>query len=130
MSSFCVRAEGCNEWPASSVLAYGWLTLFNSKAPHFTWLANPGVFVTWLLVFASTEANKFRLRNRAIAFGMISFFLAALFWLFGLVVDNEGGVATRVISFEMGYWLWLTSMMCACASAFLLPASGKPSKAV
>ena len=46
--------------------------------------------------------------------------IAACFLLPVGVVNNEGGVAVPVSRREAGYWLWLTSMFAAFASAALL----------
>jgi hypothetical protein len=118
-------------WTSWHVLIYGWIGLVaaSQNAPHLIWLANPVLLVGWVLVLAALTDGSSRgidgsSRGIVVAAVWASGFALAIA-AFSLrpigIVDNEGGVAVPIVSRGAGYWLWLLSMVCAFASAILLP---------
>ena len=88
---------GCAAWPAWSILAFGWISP-NSLA-NVAWWANPVLFVSWALLFRRSAASLF--------WGGFAAVLVLLPLFSPTVVMNEGGVATRLQGFQLGYWLWV-----------------------
>jgi hypothetical protein len=118
MVAFCVR--GC--WTASQVLIWGLIAmLIMPHAPHFIWLANPALLVTWILIAKALGDQSYGLKVKAVLASGLALILAASFLLPVGIKDNEGGVAVSIVSRGAGYWLWLASMICAFVSAMLLP---------
>jgi len=66
-----------------------------------TWLANPFLLASWILAKKSPE------------FSLLMSFLAvatALFFLsFSKIMVNEAGSYGQIISYKLGYWLWVLS---------------------
>ncbi len=110
-SSFCTGTSGCNDHPSWSVLVLGWLG--GGGWSNWTWWANPILFLGWLcFAFSATAAKRW-----AAALSYFSLSLALSFLLAKTVVTNEGGVALNIVSYELGYWLWIASMGCFAFSA-------------
>jgi hypothetical protein len=135
MIAFCLGGRLCN-LTSSKVLVHGWIgMLIGPQHPaHYIWLANPILLIAWLLIAlaflkASHEPKSWHeprpesgLRMAAAVISGLALAVCACFLLPVEIVDNEGGVPVGVTSRKVGYWLWLSSMLCAFASAMLLPA--------
>ena len=87
---------------ADSILVFliGWLGLIFGGAA-LTWLANPFLIFTWIL----TNKNS----KYALATSFVASLLSLSFLLFDNVIDNEAGHYNKIISYQLGYWLWLSS---------------------
>ena len=94
---FCTDAD-CAD--SISALLAGWLTIFFS-ASGITWLANPLLFVGWIL---TKKDSKY-----AIACSFFSTALSVSFLFFRTIIDNEAGNASRINEYKLGYWLWTLS---------------------
>jgi hypothetical protein len=66
-----------------------------------SWLANPALF------YALRHIDN---TKKSTLLSLLAFFLAGFFLIYGKVVFNEAGGTTDVISYELGYWLWLISI--------------------
>lgn|SRR6185437_10054690 len=68
---------------------------------NLIWLANPLLILSWIII------------NRNNKLSVVMSFLAALFALsflfFPKIIDNENGNVSQIISYKIGYWLWLAS---------------------
>ena len=68
-----------------------------------TWLANPLLIVSWITI------------NRKPKLSWITSALAAIlslsFLLFNQIMDNEGGFYSQIMSYKLGYWLWVASSL-------------------
>lgn len=66
-----------------------------------TWLANPLLITSWIVVN----------RNRRLSFltSTLAFVLSLSFLFFEEVISDEAGHYSKIISYESGYWLWLSS---------------------
>jgi hypothetical protein len=65
------------------------------------WLANPFLLVSWFYI---RRAPKLSLR-----FSLIAFSIALSFLFFKQVMLNEAGDYGKIINYQLGYWLWLSS---------------------
>ncbi|NJB82800.1 hypothetical protein [Wenyingzhuangia aestuarii] len=78
---------------------FGWMNIYGAG---ISWIANPLLLSSWITLFT----KKWKLP-------MILSFLAMLFslsfLLFHEVVTNEGGGKSRIIAYDFGYKLWLSS---------------------
>lgn len=68
---------------------------------NLTWLANPLLIASWILV------------SRKIHISIITSLLASIicfsFLLSTKIIDNEGGYYSTITSYKLGYWLWVAS---------------------
>mgnify|MGYP001599587821 CR=1 FL=1 len=78
----------------------GWAGLLYGGAV-LTWLANPLLFTSWLLT-----RKKIRL---SILLSLISSSISLSFLFFETIRGSEIEKYTKIISYELGYWLWLAS---------------------
>lgn len=94
---FCT-SNNCGE--SFLILIFGGVGMITGGAT-FTWLANPAIWISWFAI----KNLKVSLISSCIALALASSFL-----LFHEIADNEGGVRVKIISYELGYWIWLTSI--------------------
>lgn len=67
---------------------------------NVTWLANPILYLSWI----------FRRRTKVgIVLSALAFIISISFLLFDRIVDNESGHLNKIVSYEAGYWLWISS---------------------
>jgi hypothetical protein len=67
----------------------------------FSWLANPLLFISWF----SFRKKPFK----AVITGMISVVLMLSFLFFKQIISDEAGNYSTIVSYQLGYWLWLLS---------------------
>jgi hypothetical protein len=97
------------------------------RPSHLIWLANPTLLIAWVLIATALVEGSHEsrvasgLKTAAVLASGLALIVAACFLLPVSIVTNEGGVSNAVTSRRAGYWLWLGSMLCAFASAMLLP---------
>jgi len=86
-------------------LFFGFFGFFAAPA-NLSWLANPALFIAW----ANAMEQDWKV-------GMVGAIAAPIFAILPLlmteIVINEGGVATRITGFGLGYWFWLASTIVA-----------------
>jgi hypothetical protein len=70
----------------------------------WTWLANPLLLGAWIFIFRGPKIS--------FILSLSSTLIAASFLLFDQIIDNENGQYKQIISYEAGYWLWLSSHVC------------------
>jgi hypothetical protein len=68
-----------------------------------TWLANPLLLISWL-----TSNRNPKLSLVSSIFAML---LSASFLHFKKIISDEGGNYKQIISYQLGYWLWLASIL-------------------
>lgn len=67
----------------------------------FSWLANPLLFISWF---------SFRKRPlNTVITSVISVVLMLSFLFFKQIISDEAGNYSKIISYKLGYWLWLLS---------------------
>jgi hypothetical protein len=102
----------CGNSPISSlmVLLVGWMGMFKGGA-NSTWIANPLLAISWLF---------FTLRSYLVAsvFSLLATILAFFFLFCHGVATDEGGAEHPVVSYLIGYWLWLLSCLIMFAGSF------------
>ena len=110
-SAFC-EPTGCSDWPGFGILLISILGLGMTWA-NATWLANPPLFIAWRLIWCCKIIA-------ALIASLLAFAVAASFPFQDVVVTNGGGIPFRIISIQIGYWLWLASTAAACVGAIAL----------
>jgi len=99
--SFCTNSNVCRYFSGFLSLIFGWLGVFILHIPTFPWLANPLLLVSWIL-FRKKPKVSFIL-------SIVAFILMLSFLLVDEIITNEAGTKSKVVSYELGYWLWLLS---------------------
>lgn len=93
------------------VLLIGWLGMFSGGAT-LTWLANPFLFISWILVPKNLKS--------AMIFSTLAGLFSMGFLMFDAVVDSEAGHVNQIIAYKAGYWLWLSSCWVMLIGSFWL----------
>jgi len=99
---FCTTKE-C--WGSLSTFFYGIFGLFTGGVA-LTWLANPILFASWIIMFVNNKSIKLPLIG-----GLISTMLSISFLLFDKIMHDEAGNYVDIISYKSGYWIWVTSIL-------------------
>jgi hypothetical protein len=66
-----------------------------------TWLANPLLIISW---FINSKKPKL-----SIILSLFAVLLALSFLLFKRIISDEAGNYSQIVSYQLGYWLWLSS---------------------
>jgi hypothetical protein len=101
---------GTETYVGFGALFDGMLGVLFASNVNWPWFANPALFVAWLLLL-------FRLATAAAIFSGAALVAALYFLAFPQVMNNEGGVVVSVSRLDLGYWLWLASIVLALAAA-------------
>lgn len=64
------------------------------------WLANPLLILSWIFI----KNNKLSL-----IMSVLSTLIAISFLLFDEIIADEAGHYSRIIGYELGYWIWVSS---------------------
>lgn len=111
------NSEGlATAYPGWPLLFFGWfelLSLFDGRPSGIGWLANPCFAVGTLAIFLGHR--RFAL---AAMFAAVLFSLAS-FWLFEVPMD-EGGNLSRIVGYNIGFWLWMGAIWWNCFAALLI----------
>ncbi len=94
--SFCLE-NGCSD--SLEDFVFGIFGLLIGGA-CLCWLANPLLILSWLV-------TKYNLT--ALIFSSISTVIALSFLLFDEIIMDEAGWPQQIVSYELGYWLWVGS---------------------
>jgi hypothetical protein len=92
------------------LLSRGWLGL-DLGFEYVPWLANPLLFLAWILVLLRVRLVAVGSAMRALALGI------AFLGVTTLDVSSDGPV--EITGYGEGYWLWLASMAVALVAAML-----------
>lgn len=106
--TFCVSGD-CVGWPGMGVLLMGGLGVAASPA-NATWLANPLIYLAWVMVLAAQPRAGLLAAVGALGLGILFLFCD------GVMVSERGSLST-ITGYARGYWLWLASQAAACAGA-------------
>ena len=90
--------------PSYMIAIIGWTSIFISIG-NFSWIANPIYFL------ALWNFSKNRL-TKAILQCFSSFVLGISLTIFDTIAINESGALSKITSFEMGYWIWISCFFC------------------
>ncbi len=77
-----------------------------------SWLANPLLISSWLLVYKNTRYSQY--------LSIFAVLLSLSFLLLTKVVTNEGGYPNTISSYGAGYWLWFSSCIVNCIGIFII----------
>ena len=111
MDAICL--ESCSDWPGYGALIVGALGVVGVSFPNLIWLANPALFLAWILIWQR------RARWAQILAG-IALVLAASFMLAETIVASTSGMPSKITGLAIGYWFWLASIAAACGAAATL----------
>jgi hypothetical protein len=113
--AFCLRFIPCEGWPGYGVLLLGWIESFDvlEVGPFvaFAWFANP----LYLVAVVLTVMGRYLYAVRS---AVLAACFSASFLLGSKVVVAEAGGANELVSYALGYWLWLGSILTICVSAW------------
>ncbi|MBD0831591.1 hypothetical protein [Aestuariibaculum sediminum] len=121
--TFCTP-NGCGYFAGILNLISGWIGVFMGNFPAFPWLANPLLFLSWYLF-------KKQKTNWSFLLSVISFILMLSFLLVDEIIHKGGSIVSRVLSYQIGYWLWvLSSLIMLTANLMVYKTSIKLNKLV
>lgn len=104
----CVYLEGEKPLtPGWSLLMTGWLGIIYG---YITWLANPLVFVGWIVLLK----KDFELAL-LLSIGAVLIMLSFLFYK--SIITSEYPAYSRIVGYGIGYWLWVSSAGCLVAAS-------------
>ncbi len=87
---------------AFAIYISGGLGFYLSPA-GLTWLANPLLIISW-----ATFNSKHRL---SFIMSLLSSIASISFLAFNKIIDNSIGSYDRIISYKLGYWLWMAGSL-------------------
>ena len=100
--SYCTPGT-CEYFSGLLSLIFGWIGILMLHIPAFPWLANPILLASWVLFKKKPKTSNI--------LSIIAFILMLSFLLVDEIIDNEGGTTAKVISYGLGYWLWVLSSL-------------------
>jgi len=89
--------------------AYSIAVLFSGSFAFYlcnaglVWLANPLLLISWIQF---NKNHKFSLIT-----SFVAMIISLSFLFFSKIIDNEAGVYSAILSYKLGYWLWLSSSL-------------------
>lgn len=96
--------EGMRESVGSFGLIAFLLGWMDFSGPLLVWLANPLLFLSWVFLFSKRA-------KRALIPGILAVIFSMSFLFFENIVANEGGGKSQIISYDIGYWIWISSFI-------------------
>lgn len=96
---FCTTAGQCAKGFLDVLV--GWMGVLILHLPAMVWLANPILILSWVV-------NK-RHKKASFIFSVVSLIIMLSFLLFDEIMVNESGALSRITSYGLGYWLWVSS---------------------
>lgn len=92
---YCTISE-CDD----SIMAF-LLGFFGILSGVVSWFANPALFYSWIHIKNNKKSTRFSL---------LALFLAGIFLIYRKVGFGEARHINEIISYGLGYWLWLFSI--------------------
>jgi len=99
--SYCTVGGTCEYFSGLLNLVFGWFGVFKLHFPAFSWLANPILFISWVLYKKKTKIS--------LVLSGISLILMGSFLFVDQIIVNDGSTTSIVNFYGLGYWLWLFS---------------------
>lgn len=93
--SYCT--DECGD--SITALIFGFFAIISGLV-GLSWYANPLLLISWFTI----KDNKY-----STIFSKISFLLSFSFLLFNEIIIDEAGHYSKIVSYELGYWLWISS---------------------
>jgi hypothetical protein len=95
--------EKNGEFGQGAFLLISGILWFMFASPGFVWLANPLLILSWV--------NAGKNRDRSFVLSIIAVFFALCFLFYKDIVKSESGSTTPIIAHNIGYWLWVSSIL-------------------
>jgi hypothetical protein len=120
-NAFCATYGGLHCYAGGEAAFLGLVGLLTFEPGNWCWCANPlALFALCVIVF------NLRRRRTALVCAGIALLVALAFPLFGhvsgfvFVTDNpDEDQHMPIVNLGLAYWLWLGSIVCACAAAII-----------
>jgi hypothetical protein len=109
--SYCTAGSPCEYFSGFLSLIFGWLGVLMIHVPAFPWLANPLLLGSWSLFKKKP--------NVSFILSIAAFVLMLSFLWVDEIIDNDGTTTTKVVSYGLGYWLWVLSSFSMIIGNFL-----------
>ena len=110
--------DGINYYPSIVTFLNGGLAILGGAFNEWLiWLANPIFFIA---IYQLTQDRK---NSRYLS--LLAVIIGLIYTQFGEILANEGGRKVPIISLELGYWLWITSMLVFSLGTFIYFSSNK-----
>lgn len=103
MKTYCVDNDCGDYWNGLGTLLMGFLGIIFGKEGALSWLANPLIFIAWIL--------PFRRINGKIICSLLATLLALYFLSIDVTLINEAGHVGTITGYASGYWLWTSSIV-------------------
>lgn len=97
--SYCTTST-CSD--SIMVFLLGWAAIMYDIA-GLIWFVNPLLLIAWFTLRKKLKASMF--------LSMAAALLSLSFLLVGNIIDNEAGHHNQIVSYRLGYWLWLGSSL-------------------
>lgn len=91
----------CTTKDCSSSIGAFLFGFFGILSGVVSWFANPALIYSWIHIKDNEKATFLSL---------LSLFLASVFMIYRKVGSDEAGNTSEIVSYELGYWLWLLSI--------------------
>jgi hypothetical protein len=97
----CFCTNGC----ISSFVAvlFGFLGITTGGIANLCWVANPLLYMSWMTFYKDTKSS--------LIYSLLASVISFMFIFATRVAVDEGGSPRRIQSLEIGYWLWLSSIL-------------------
>ena len=111
--AFYIDRSDYDAWSSPiGLLLVGWLPILGGEWSSLPWLANPLIFLSWILIQKNQKAFLWT--------GLLAVLLAVSFLGVDEIMSSEAPTYSKITAYKAGYWLWLASMVCFLGGAIYL----------
>ena len=100
--SYCTPGS-CENFSGLLTVLFGWFGVLMLHVPAFPWLANPILFIAWIFFKKKPKIS--------LILCVISFLLMVSFLFVNEIIVNDGSTKGIILSYGLGYWLWILSSL-------------------
>ena len=119
--AFLIEGNDPRAWASGwGLLLFGWIGI-GYGGGHLCWLANPLVLASWVFYFL-------RRRSVAITCSALALVFALIFLAADEIVRSEAPEYAAITSLEVGFWLWVSSMILAVLAALMTKRQNAPAQ--
>lgn len=98
-NAYTTDGPGDNQMDAIIALLAGWYGVFYSQ---LSWFANPCLIIAWIFLLG----NNIKI---ATFWSFLAFCFSVSFLFYKNIFIDEAEYQSKIISYNIGYWLWLSS---------------------